>query len=379
MSDIKFGTDGWRAKIGDDYTFANLRRCAQGFAEYLKANGQEGSVVVGYDRRFLADQFAAAAAEVLAGNGFKVYLTDTATPTPVISFSVGATGSLGAVNITASHNPPEDCGFKVRDENGGAIAPDGLTQIESLIPDAGDTDAIKSMKMSDALDSGDVEIFDPKPKYLDRVAELIDVQPIKDAGLTVVVDDMWGNGSGWLTEILGGGQTEIIEIHAERNPIFPEMSRPGADSAQRGMQALPPVSSTGRTASASWTATRTAAALETKTATLSTSCAFTVCSLTTCSKCAASAARLSKTLSTTTMLDKLGKLYGVDVVNTGVGFKYVAPAMIEHDAMIGGEESGGYAFRGHVPERDGIVANLYLLDLIVKTGKKADRAAAAAL
>ncbi len=370
MSDIKFGTDGWRAKIGDDYTFANLRRCAQGFAEYLRANNQAGSVVVGYDRRFLADQFAAAAAEVLAGNGFKVYLTDVATPTPVISFSVGATGSLGAVNITASHNPPEDCGFKVRDENGGAIAPDGLTQIEGLIPEAGDAGAIKSVKLSDALDSGDIEIFDPKPKYLARVAELIDVQPIKDAGLTVVVDNMWGNGAGWLTEILGGGNTEIIEVHAARNPIFPEMSRP---------EPIPPNVDAGL-----------AAGVEQG--------ADCVCIMDgDADRCGfgdengdfvdqlrvygllayyllevrGERGTIVKTLSTTTMLDKLGKQYDdVDVVNTGVGFKYVAPAMVEHEAMIGGEESGGYAFRGHVPERDGIVANLYLLDLIVKTGKK---------
>ena len=133
MSDIKFGTDGWQARIGDEYTFANLRRCAQGFSDYLKSIGKEGGVVVGHDKRFMAEHFAAAAAEVLAGNGFKVYLTDKATPTPVISFSVQATGSMGAVNITASHNPPEDLGFKVRDEFGGAIAPDGLGQIAGKI------------------------------------------------------------------------------------------------------------------------------------------------------------------------------------------------------------------------------------------------------
>ena len=130
MSDIKFGTDGWRGRIADDYTFANLRRCAQGFANYLTANGKTGSVVIGHDRRFLADQFAAAAAEVVAANGFHVYLTNGPTPTPAISFGVGHMGALGAINITASHNPPDDCGFKVRDEFGGAIAPDGLAQIE---------------------------------------------------------------------------------------------------------------------------------------------------------------------------------------------------------------------------------------------------------
>ena len=380
MSDIKFGTDGWRGRIADEYTFANLRRCAQGFASYLKANNQTdsdatnsgatiSSVVVGHDRRFLAEDFAAAAAEVLAGNGFKVYLTDTATPTPVISFSVGNTGSVAAVNLTASHNPPEDCGFKVRDEHGGAIAPAGLDQIESLIPAAGDVAAIKSVPLADALKDGSVVYFDAKPAYMKRVAELIDVQPIKDAGLKVVVDNMWGNGAGWLTEILAGGKTEIIEVHAERNPIFPEMSRP---------EPIPPNVdaglAVGKAEGADCVCIMDGDADR---------CGFgdengefvdqlRVYGLLAYYLLAIKGKRgpIVKTLSTTTMLDKLGKLYDVPVVNTGVGFKYVAPAMMEHDAMIGGEESGGYAFRGHVPERDGIIANLFMLDLLVQTGKK---------
>lgn len=369
MSDIKFGTDGWRAQIADQYTFANLRRCAQGFANYLHEVGKEGSVVVGHDKRFLAEKFAAAAAEVLAGNGFTVYLTDTATPTPVISFSVGATGSMAAVNITASHNPPEDCGFKVRDEFGGAIAPDGLAIIEANIPTADDTSAIKRVDLEDALADGSIKYFDAKPDYMKRVADLIDVQPIKDAGLKVVVDNMWGNGAGWLTEILGGGKTEIIEVHAERNPIFPEMSRPEpiSPNVDAGL-------AVGKEVGADCVCIMDGDADR---------CGFgdengefidqlrvygmlAYYLLEVCGKRGA----IVKTLSTTTMLDKLGKIYDVPVVNTGVGFKYVAPAMMEHDAMIGGEESGGYAFGGHVPERDGIVANLFMLDLMVKTGKK---------
>lgn len=369
MSDIKFGTDGWRGRIGDDYTFANLRRCAQGFANYLTAQNKQGSVVIGYDRRFLADEFAAAAAEVLAGNGFHVYLTDTATPTPVISFSVGAKGALGAINITASHNPPEDCGFKVRDELGGAIAPDGLAQIEAAIPAAGDTAAIKSIPLAAARQAGKIEIFDPKPAYLERLAKLIDVEPIKAAGLKILVDSMWGNGAGWLKEILQGGSTEIIEIHAERNPIFPEMKRP---------EPIPPNVDAGL-----------AAARQHHTDCICITdgdadrCGFgdehgqfidqlRVYGLLAYYLLEVRGERgaIVKTISTTSMLDKLGKIYDVPVINTGVGFKFVAPAMVEHDALIGGEESGGYAFRGHVPERDGLIANLYLLDLMVRTGKK---------
>lgn len=369
MSDIKFGTDGWRGRIGDDYTYTNLRRATQGYAAYLKSTGRQGPVVVGYDMRFSAEHFAATACEVLAGNGIQVLLTDKATPTPVISFSVKANQAIAALNITASHNPPEDCGFKVRDHNGGAIAPDGLKAIESLIPAADDEAAIQRMPLAEALERGQVTYFDPKPAYLAHLAELIDVEPIKTAGLTIVVDTMWGNGAGWLSEILSGGRTKVIEVHAERNPIFPEMSRP---------EPIPPNVDAGLAVARSVGAD-CVCILDGD----ADRCGFGdengafVDQLRVYAMLAyyllevrGMRGAIVKTLSTTSMLDKLGKLYAVPVVNTGVGFKYVAPAMIEHDAMIGGEESGGYAFRGHVPERDGILSNLYLLDFMVRTGKK---------
>ena len=135
---IHFGTDGWRGEIANDYTFETVRRCTQGFASYLLKQGKQGEwVVVGHDKRFHSENFALAAAEVLVGNGLKVYLTDGPTPTPVIAFSVVNRKAVAAVNITASHNPPTDNGYKVRDEHGGAIAPEGLLEIESLIPDSG--------------------------------------------------------------------------------------------------------------------------------------------------------------------------------------------------------------------------------------------------
>ena len=146
---IHFGTDGWRGQIAEDYTFDNVRRCTQGFANYLINHSKKGEwIVVGHDKRFLSEYFALAAAEVLVGNGFKVYLTDGPTPTPIIAFSVVNKYSAGALNITASHNPPGDNGFKVRDANGGAIAPEGLTEIESLIPDS--LDDVKRMPAQDA-------------------------------------------------------------------------------------------------------------------------------------------------------------------------------------------------------------------------------------
>ena len=222
---IKFGTDGWRGMIADDYTFENLRRAAQGFASYLLEKGFAGKwVVVGYDKRFHSENFAAATAEVLVGNGLKVYLTDGATPTPVIAFAVVDKQACGAVNITASHNPPTDNGFKVRDPHGGAIDPEGLKRIEALIPDS--AESVKRVDVKDAMREGKIVMFDASEAYIQNIQKLVDLQKIKDAGFTVMVDAMWGNGAGWFTRLLGGGKTNVIEIHNERNPSFPEMKRP---------------------------------------------------------------------------------------------------------------------------------------------------------
>ena len=222
---ISFGTDGWRGVIAEDYTFDNVRRATQGFASYLIEQGNSGKwVVVGHDKRFHSENFAATVAEVLVGNGLNVYLTDGATPTPVIAFAVVDKKACAAVNITASHNPPTDNGFKVRDENGGAIDPEGLSRIEALIPDS--PSEAKRVFIQDAKRDGKVVVFDASESYIKNLHKLVDVQKIKDAGFVVMVDAMWGNGAGWFTRLLAGGKTKVIEIHNERNPSFPEMKRP---------------------------------------------------------------------------------------------------------------------------------------------------------
>jgi phosphomannomutase len=366
MGDIQFGTDGWRGRIAEDYTFENVRRCAQGFAAYLLEHGKRGErVVVGHDRRFGSEHFAVAAAEVLAAHGFRALITQGATPTPAISYSVVAQEAAAAVNITASHNPATDNGFKVRDEHGGAIAPEGLVEIERRIPPA---DGVRRLALQEGQARGLIQYFDPVPAYLEQLVRLIDVRPIRDAGLTVVVDAMWGNGAGWFPRLLGGGKTRIVEIHAERNPLFPEMSRP---------EPIPPNIDVGLAK---------VRRIKADVAIINDGDAdrlgvgdeqgrfvnqLQVYALLAMYFLEVRGERgpIVKTLSTTSMLEKLGAIYGVPVYQTGVGFKYVAPKMLETNALIGGEESGGYAFRGHVPERDGILAGLYVLDLMVRLGK----------
>lgn len=365
---IHFGTDGWRGVIAEDYTFDNVRRCAQGFASYLLEKGDHGlPVIVGHDKRFDSEFFAASVAEVLVANRLKVFLTDGATPTPVIAFSVVDKKACGAVNITASHNPGTDNGFKVRDNHGGAIDPQGLKRIEALIPE--DVKDVKRKPYAEAEQAGLIVKFDPVPSYSDHLQKMIDLKPLRDAGLTIMVDAMWGNGAGWFPRLLGGGKTRVIEIHNQRNPIFPEMKRP---------EPIPPNIDVGLKATVDQHADvllitdgdadrlgvgdeQGAFINQLRVYGLLAYYLLEVRGL---------RGPIVKTLSTTTMLNKLGSLYQVPVYETGVGFKYVAPKMLETDALIGGEESGGYAFRGNVPERDGILAGLYMLDFMVRTGKK---------
>jgi alpha-D-glucose phosphate-specific phosphoglucomutase len=365
---IGFGTDGWRGVIAEDYTFENLRRAAQGFASYLLEQGRQGQwVVVGYDKRFASENFAAATAEVLAGNGLNVYLTNGATPTPVIAFAVVNKKACGAVNITASHNPPTDNGFKVRNETGGAIDPEGLKRIEALIPES--VEAVKRIDYSAGMRDGKIVLFDASEAYVENLHKLVDIRKIKDAGFTVMVDAMWGNGAGWFTTLLEGGKTKVIEIHNTRNPSFPEMIRPEPirPNIDKGLEATV-ANNADVLLITDGDADRCGIGDE-KGEFINQLRVYALLAFYLLETRGERGA-IVKTLSTTTMLNKLGKLYDVPVYETGVGFKYVAPKMMETDAMIGGEESGGYAFRGNVPERDGILAGLYFLDFMVRTGKK---------
>ena len=365
---IKFGTDGWRGKIANEYTFENVRRCAQGFSNYLAGQGCQGErVVVGFDKRFLSEQFAEAVAEVLAGNGFQVLLTNGATPTPVISYAVVDQKAVGAVNITASHNPPTDNGFKVRDRHGGAIAPAGLAEIESQIPDS--LADVRQTRFEKAQSAGSIVLFDPAPAYIEHLKDLIDLEPIRNAGLKILVDPMWGNGAGWYPQLLGGGATQVLEIHKVRNPIFPEMTRPEPiqPNVDAGLQAT-----VDENADVLIVMDGDADRLGVGDENGNFIDQLRVYGLMAYYLLEVRGQRgpIVKTLSTTTMLNKLGRIYDVPVHETGVGFKFIAPKMLETQAMIGGEESGGYAFAGHVPERDGILAGLFMLDLMVRLNKK---------
>ena len=367
-SPIKFGTDGWRAIIADEFTFANVRVCAQATARYFhEATAASREIVVGYDTRFASEEFAAAVVEVLAANGVPVQLCDRAAPTPVIGFHIRRLNAGGGVVITSSHNPALYSGFKVRTEQASAASPEVLSQIEALIPEALDG-AVERMPLEEATAKGLVQKFDPRADYLRHLGQLVEIERLRQAGLRVVVDPMHGAGAGYLRELLSGGRTEVIEIRSERNPAFPGMHNP--EPIARNLEA-----------------TREAIVQAHAEAALATDGdadrigvmddrgefvdQLRVFALLTYYLLEVRGLRgpIVKSVTTTSMVHRLGELYGVPVYETGVGFKYLGPKMIETDALIAGEESGGFAFRGHLPERDGILSGLYILDLMARRGK----------
>jgi phosphomannomutase len=255
----------------------------------------------------------------------------------------------------------------VRDQNGGAIAPDGLTKIEGLLPK--DVSQVQSLDADKAMNQGLIEDYDPTEAYVEHIKNLIDLEPIKQKGYKVLVDCMWGNGAGWFPRFLDGDKTVIEEIHNLRNPIFPDMKRPEpiqpnidvglAETVKRGSDVL--LINDGDADRFGLGDENGVFINQLQVFGLLAYYMLEV---------RGDRGAIVKTLSTTSMLDKLGKLYDVPVYETGVGFKYIAPKMLETDALIGGEESGGFAFRGNVPERDGILAGLYILDMMTKLNKK---------
>ena len=366
---IKFGTDGWRGIIARDFTFDNVRVCAQGVADYLKQAGlDKRGLVIGYDTRFASEDFAAAAAEVIAGNGIKAYLGDKATPTPVISFGVTAKKAGGAIIITASHNPSIWNGFKYKDEHGTSAPEEVTAQIEKFIARAPATGKVRRLPLDEALAQGLVEYIYLDPVYLDRINRLVDLKEIRQSSLKVVVDSMYGAGAGYLKKMLAGGTIKLIEINGERNPLFPGMVQPEPIAVNlkklsakvKGQKADVGLATDGD-------ADRLGVIDERGTF-LTQLQVFALLALYLL-EVRGERGPIVKTVTTTSMLYRLGELFDVPVYETKVGFKYIAPIMLAEKALIGGEESGGYGFRGHVAERDGILASLYFIDLMVKTGK----------
>ena len=366
---IRFGTDGWRAIIAADYTFENVRACAEGVARYLESVGLASrGLVIGFDTRFGSEDFAAASAEVVAAHGIKSYLFDSAAATPVACHAILDKKAAGAIVITASHNPGSYNGFKFKPEYAGSAPPEVVEALEGFIDAGQEQGAPRTVALSTALAEGLVEIINPRPAYDAHIGGLIDLERIRQAGLNIVFDAMHATGAGVFDRLLSGGPTRIHELRAERNPAFPGMVAPEPIARNLGDLATAVVDSSADIGLATdGDADRLGVIDEAghfvdQLQTFALLC-YTLLEYN------GKRGPLIRSVTSTRMIDRLGELYGVPVYETPVGFKFLGPRMMEVKAIAAGEESGGYAFSEHLPERDGCYAGLILLDLLARSGK----------
>jgi len=366
MSVIKFGTDGWRAAIAEDFTFQNVRLCAQAVAGYLNESGDASrGLVVGYDTRFASEHFAAAVAEVAAANGIKTYLCDRAAPTPAISYAVLTQKAAGGVVITASHNPWTDNGFKYKLDFGASATPDVVARLERHIAKLEEAGCpVQRGSLQEATRRGLLETFNPAILYVQKIRSLVNLEDIKRAGLRIAVDPMYGTGSGYLPLLLAGGKSQTHEIRTERNPYF---DGGGPEPIPRNLGRL-----TGMMKEGAYEVGLATDGDADRLGVVDENGRFVnqleVFALLALYLLEVRGERgdVVKSVTSTSMLYRLGEIYGVPIHEMPVGFKYIGSKMREVDALMGGEESGGFAFRGHIPERDGVLAGLYFLHLMVK-------------
>ena len=362
---IRFGTDGWRAVVGEDYTFDNVRACAAALAAHMHDAGlAKDGAVVGYDTRFISDRFAAAVAEVLSDSGIPTHLFSRPGPTPAGSLAITMLNAGGGAIITASHNPAEWNGFKVKSNAGGSAPPEMVEAIERHLQAilTGDQGPLSGTARAAITE------FDPVEPYAQRLGELVDADALRSAGLKVAVDAMHGAGAGVLPSVLAGGSTEVVEIRSAPNPAFPGMGQPEPVEANLS-QLADAVRKQGADVGLALDGDADRLGVVDENGVyMSTLDVFSLITDHLIGRKQAGGG-VACTITMSSMIDRLGEKYGAPVYRTPVGFKYVGPAMVDYGCAAGGEESGGYAFRGHIPERDGPLSGLMFLEAIVHTGK----------
>jgi phosphomannomutase len=362
---IKFGTDGWRAIIADVYTYANVRRCATGVARYLLHQGQaQQGVVIGFDTRFGSREFAEVATSTMADLGVPVYLCRRPMPTPTISYSIIDKRAAGGVIITASHNPGQYNGFKFRPDYAGSARPEIIGAIEARIPD--ETGALK-LPLAEARQRKLVEDLDPWLAYRAKLESLVNFERVKAAGFKVAVDAMHGAGGGLWPELLAGGATSVTELRGEANPNFPGMHNP--EPLAHNLVSLTEAVKTGADIGFALDGDADRIGVVDEHGELLNPLQLYALLLLYVLEIRGLRGPIVRTITCTTMANKLAAKYDLPVYETAIGFKYVGPKMVDVGAIYGGEESGGYAFGDHIPERDGFVSGLFLLDFMAVTGR----------
>ncbi len=357
---IKFGTDGWRAVIAEEFTFHNVERVAQAAADYWKsqpAPGTEPRVIIGYDRRFLSDQFGRCVAEVLAGNGFQTVLTPEPTPTPSVSFAVKARQAVGGVMITASHNPPIFNGFKLKSHFGASAESSTCQAVEGFL----DRNPVKKANAL-ASNGGLITVEDVRPAHYAALKKLVDFKLIAKSKLRFAHEALFGVGAGCFDQLLAGTSCKVTTLNGAHDPFFGGINPEPIEKNYRRSAAFLKKHPHdiclvtdgdadrvgGMDGRGNYISTHQLICLLLRHLVMNRQ----------------GRGRVVKALTTTSMVDKMCASYGLELVETGVGFKYIAAEMIKGGVLLGAEESGGIGFPGHIPERDGIAAGLMLLEML---------------
>ena len=369
MTTIKFGTSGWRGIIARDFTFDNVRIATQGIADYLNSQpGNSKLVILGHDTRFLGREFSLAAAEVLARSGLTPLLCQRDAPTPVIAHTIRARKALGGINLTASHNPAEYQGLKFSTSNGAPATPDVTKQIEANIAKL---QAENWTFKGAVIGTFECKTFDPRPDYFKQLRKLVDFAAIKKAKLKVAVELMYGTGRGYLDTLLEDAGAKITLFHAERDPLFgghhPEPNAEGMAEVSKFVRSGKAQIGLGLDGDAD------RFGIVDKDGTWLTPNQVLELALYHLKKNRGWTGAVVRTVPTSHQVDAVAQLLGVKVHETPVGFKYIGALMESEPIIVGGEESGGLSVKGHVPEKDGILACLLMAELVATEGKSLGR------
>ncbi len=369
MSPIKFGTDGWRAVIAEDYTFANLERVARATAQWLHRRARQGadgepSAVIGYDTRFQGEAFAAHVARVLASSGVRVQLADSFVTTPSVSWATKEYGHDAGIVITASHNPPRYNGFKIKASFGGPAFPEHIAEVERELDRL---DASFALQPLDALRAdGRIESINLREAYRYVLRDRLDIEGIRRSGLKVGCDPMWGAGMGTVTDLLG--RENVVEVHDDHNP---GMHGQPPEPIERNLAYLARLVVEERCdVGLAFDGDADRIGMMDEEGRFVDSHKILALLVKYLHEEKGLTGDVVKTFSTSDMLDRMGEAYGLTVRTTPIGFKYIAPMIVEGDVLVGGEESGGIAVKGHVPERDGIYIGLTIVEMMVARGRR---------
>ena len=361
MTAIKFGTDGWRAIIAKDYTIDNLRRVTEGTAKWLKERDKK-QVVIGYDCRFGGKMFAETATQVFGAYGIKVLLDPNFASTPMVSLGVVKTSSDMGIVITASHNPPSYNGYKLKSHYGGPTIPSEIAEVEVLVPD---TPTTELMPLETMRESGLLEDIDLEEMYLDHVKANFDLDAIRNSGIKLAYDAMYGAGQRAVARLL----PDAVLLHCDFNPSFKGQA---PEPIHRNLGELSQLIQSDSSISCGLANDGDAdrIGMYDENGEFVDSHQLLLLLLYYMHKHKGMTGKVVVTFSVTDKMQKMAELFGLDIQTTKIGFKYIAEIMTKESVLVGGEESGGLAVMGHIPERDGIWMGLLILEFMAKTGKR---------